>query len=172
MMKKYMAGLLSPILLILAVTLALPAFAADSVATSKTGASTASDMDALLEQVNTDKRSVVAQNMDLTDVEAKAFWPVYDAYQKDLYQIDLRLAKVINDYALAYNKGAVLNDTAKNLMNEAIAIELAEVNLKQSYMPKLLKILPAAKAARYIQIENKIRAIIRYQLAQAIPLVK
>jgi hypothetical protein len=115
---------------------------------------------------------VIANNMNLTDAESKGFWPVYDAYQNDLYQINQRLAKVINDYALAYNKGAVLDDTAKSLLNESIAIEQAEVTLKQSYVPKLIKVIPAAKAARYIQLENKIRAIIRYQLADAIPLVK
>ena len=52
------------------------------------------------------------------------------------------------------------------------AIELAEANLKKTYVPKLSKAVPAAKVARYIQIENKIRATIRYQLAEAIPLVK
>ena len=66
----------------------------------------------------------------------------------------------------------MLNDTAKKLLDEAIAIELAEVKLKQSYVPKLDKILPATKVARYIQIETKIRAVIHYILAEKIPLVK
>ena len=84
----------------------------------------------------------------------------------------MRLANVINDYAMAYNKGAVLDGTAKKLLDEAIAIELAEAKLKQTYAAKLGKVLPAAKVARYIQIENKIRAIIRYELAEGIPLVE
>jgi len=171
-MKKYLTNLLCPALFILAATLALPAFAADSAATTKADNSATSTMEILRQKVSADKKLVIANNMNLTDAEAKGFWPVYDAYQNDLYQINQRLAKVINDYALAYNKGAVLDDTAKSLLNESIAIEQAEVNLKQSYVPKLIKVIPAAKAARYIQLENKIRAIIRYQLADAIPLVK
>jgi hypothetical protein len=109
--------------------------------------------------------------MNLTEEEEKGFWPVYDAYQQELHQINQRIAELINEYALAYNKGAVLNETARKLIDESIAIEMAEVNLKKSYIPKLSKVLPDAKVARYIQIENKIRAIIRYDLVDAIPLV-
>lgn len=163
-MKKNLMSMLRSALLILAATLALPAFADDHA--------TPSNMDILREKVIADKKFVVASNMDLTEAEAKGFWPVYDAYQQDLHKINERMAKVINDYALVYNKGAMLDDTAKKLLDETIAVELAEVKLKQSYVPKLSKVLPGVKVARYLQIENKIRAIVRYELASAIPLVE
>ncbi|MCK5435497.1 MAG: hypothetical protein KAI88_02610 [Nitrosomonadaceae bacterium] len=162
-MKKSMMNMLHPALFVLAISLALPAFAADTSGTSS--------MEILRQKITADKKFLVVSNMKLTDAEAKEFWPIYKAYQKDLHQINERLAKVIKDYAEAYNKGALSDDTAKKLLNEAIAIELAEVKLKQSYIPKLDKILPATKVARYIQIETKIRAIIRYGLADGIPLV-
>lgn len=163
-MKKSLMNMLHPALFVLAITLALPAFAADTSGTSS--------MEILRQKITADKKFLVVSNMELTDAEAKEFWPIYKAYQKDLHQINDRLAKVIKDYATAYNKGALSDDTAKKLLDEAIAIELAEVKLKQSYIPKLDKILPATKVARYIQIETKIRAIIRYGLADGIPLVK
>ncbi|MCJ7681222.1 MAG: hypothetical protein MUP70_10890, partial [Candidatus Aminicenantes bacterium] len=43
----------------------------------------ADNMQILLEKVKADKKLVVAANMDLTESEAKGFWPVYEAYQKD-----------------------------------------------------------------------------------------
>jgi hypothetical protein len=162
-MKKSMMNMLYPVLFVLTTILALPAFAADTSGTSS--------MEILRQKVKADKKFLVVSNMKLTDAEAKEFWPIYKAYQKDLHQINERLAKVIKDYAAAYNKGALSDDTAKKLLDEAIAIELAEVKLKQSYIPKLEKILPATKVARYIQIETKVRAIIRYGLADGIPLV-
>ena len=170
MMKKYLTNMLRPALLILATALALPAFAADDSATSAVGESAANNMEILREKIYADKKFLVANNMNLTDAEAKAFWPIYESYQQDLHRINDRLANVVNDYALAYNKGALLNDTAKKLLDEAIGVELAEIKLKQSYVPKLGKVLPVAKVARYIQIENKIRAIVRYGLAETIPL--
>jgi len=163
-MKKYFTNMLRPALFILAATLALPAFAANN--------KEASEADKQRQKVSADKKLLVANNMKLADAEAKAFWPIYDAYQKDLEQIDERLAKVINDYTLAYKKGGMPNDMAKKLLDEAIAVELDEVKLKQSYVSKLAKVLPAAKVAHYIQVENKIRAILRYGLALSIPMVE
>lgn len=145
---------------------------ASSSASAETSASATTNMEILKEKVKADKKLVVANNMNLTEKEAKAFWPIYDAYQKDLQSINKRTANVIDAYALAYKKGAVLNDTAKKLLDDSIAIEISESKLKQTYADKLSKVIPAAKAARYIQIESKIRAIVKYQLAEAIPLVE
>jgi hypothetical protein len=127
-------------------------------------------MEILRDKIYADKKLLVAENMELTEDEAKKFWPVYEAYQEDLHKINERMAKVINEYALAYNKGAILDKTAKQLIDQAIDVELDEAKLKKSYVPKLSRILPGVKVARYMQIENKIRAIVRYELASAIPL--
>ncbi len=151
------------ILLAALAALALPALAQ---------AQATSNMEILRQKVKTDKKLLVAQNMQLTDAEAKAFWPVYDAYQDDLQKINQQVGKAVAEYADAYNKGPVPNETAKKLLRQTFAIEEAELKLKRSYVPKLEKALPAAKVARYVQIENKIRAAIRYELAEAIPLVQ
>lgn len=148
----------------LAVTISQPVLAQDK------GGNT--NMEILREKIKADKKLIVAANMQLSEAEAKRFWPVYEAYQEDLKKINQRLGKVIVEYAEAYNKGTVPDATAKKLLNEALAIEDAEVKLKRSYVPKLEKVLPEMKVARYIQIENKIRAIIRYELAAGIPLVE
>jgi hypothetical protein len=156
--------MLRSILLILAVSLPLPGFAGVE-------GDPANNMGILRDKVTADKKFVVANNMNLTESEAKAFWPVYEAYQQDMRVIDERLAKVIDEYAAAYNQGPVPDSTATKLIEEAIGVEMAEVKLKQSYVPKLSKVLPGAKVARYLQIESKIRAITRFELASAIPLV-
>jgi len=130
------------------------------------------NMDILRQKIKADKKLVIAQNLQLTDAEGTAFWPVYEAYQKDLQQLNQRIGAMVVAYADAYNKGPVANDVAKKLLDEALAVDDAEAKLKASYAPKVLGALPATKAARYIQIENKIRAVIRYELAAGIPLVQ
>ena len=130
------------------------------------------NMEILRQKITADKKLVVAENLQLTDAEAATFWPLYEGYQKDLQQVNQRLTAVVKAYADAYNKGPVGNDVAKKLLDEAIAVDEAEAKLKVSYVPKVLGALPATKAARYIQIENKIRAVIRYELAAGIPLVQ
>jgi hypothetical protein len=131
------------------------------------------NMEILKEKVKADKKLVVAANMNLNDAEAKNFWPLYEGYQKELEQINQRLGATINAYAQEFNagKGEISDDQAKKLLAEALAVEESEVKLRQSYAAKLGKVMPATKVARYLQIENKIRAMIKFELAAQIPLV-
>jgi hypothetical protein len=143
------------------------------LATSPVLAQSASDtnMEILKEKLKADKKLLIAGNMDLSDAEAKQFWPVYEAYQKDLDAVNKQLGKTIQEYADAFNNGMIPNDTAKKLLNEAISVEEQEVKLKRTYADKLGKVIPATKVARYIQMETKIRSVIKYEMAQQIPLV-
>lgn len=129
------------------------------------------NMKILQAKITADKKLLVAENMNLTDVEAKNFWPIYDAYQKDLQKIDDRLAELINEYAIVYNANTVTNEKARQLLDEAVKVESAEIQLKQSYIPKIAKILSGVKTVRYIQMENKIRALVRYEISEMIPLM-
>jgi hypothetical protein len=131
-----------------------------------------SNMDILRDKLKSDKKLIVADNMKLSDAEGKNFWPVYDAYQKDLEALNTRTIKMIEDYAEAYNQGRISNESARDLLSRSLAIDHDEVNLRKTYVAKMQKVLPDAKVARWLQIENKIRAAVRYDLASSIPLVE
>jgi len=132
----------------------------------------ADNMQILRDKIKADKKLVVATNMELTEPEAKAFWPIYDAYQKDLQKINRRIVSLLDSYAADARAKTLTDDKAKKLIDEALAIEQAETNLKSTYAPKFEKVLPIKKVARYLQIENKIRALVKYDLAQGVPLVQ
>jgi hypothetical protein len=150
--------------LILPLAISLPVMAAQQP--------TDSDLQILLEKVRADKKLLVAANMELTDAEAKKFWPLYDVYQKELKTLNARVAALINSYADDYNNDTMTDAKAKKMIREMIAIEEAEAAMKKSFVPKLYKALSAVKSARYLQIENKIRAALRYEVAGLIPLAK
>jgi len=128
------------------------------------------NMHIVLEKIRADKKLLVADNMQLTEAEAKAFWPVYAQYQDELFLLRSRTAKLINDYADAYEK--MTNDKAKKLLDEYMTIETLGPKLRQAYLPKFRKVLPEVKVVRYYQIENKINAALIYELAANIPLMK
>jgi CHASE3 domain sensor protein len=130
------------------------------------------NMQILREKVKADKKLLVATNMELTESKAKGFWPVYEEYQKGLATINQRIAKLIESYATDYRANTLTDEKAKKLIDEFVAIDKAEAELKRSYIPKLSKVLPAKKVARYLQIENKIRAVVKYELADGVPLVQ
>jgi hypothetical protein len=130
----------------------------------------ADNMQIVLEKVRADKKLLVAENMQLAEAEAKAFWPVYDQYQDELFLLRARTVKLIKDFADAYEKMG--NDTAKKLLDEYMTIESLGPKLRQTYLPKFRKVLPEVKVVRYYQIENKINAALMYELAKNIPLAK
>jgi hypothetical protein len=156
MMKR-----LSALFLVGLMACALPALAQEA---------SDANMEILKQKLKADKKLLVANNMELSDAEAKKFWPVYDAYQKELEQVNQKLGQTIRDYAEAFNKGSIPDNTAKKLLGDALSVEEQETKLKRTYAEKLEKALPYSKVARYIQIETKIRSLIKMELAQQIPL--
>ena len=145
--------------------------AAPAIAQTKPAAPAQTDnMQILREKLKADKKLLVAANRELTEAEAKAFWPVYEEYQKGLAKINDQLATTITAYAKEYNAGSLTDKKATELVSQSIAIEESESKLKRAFMPKLAKVLPGRKAARYMQIENKVRALIKYEIAGEVPL--
>jgi len=130
----------------------------------------ADTMQIVLEKIRIDKKLLVAENMQLTEKEAKAFWPVYAAYQDELFLLRTRTLKLINDYATAYEK--MTDGMAKKLLDEFMTIEALRLKLNKTYLPKFRTALTDAKVVRYYQIENKINAVLAYELAGSIPLIK
>jgi hypothetical protein len=130
----------------------------------------ADNMQLVREKIQTDKKLFIAQNMNLTESEAKVFWPVYENYQKDLAKLVDKTVKLVENYAANYQ--TMTEEAAKELINGYLAIEGERVTLMKSFLPKFRKVLPEKKVARYYQLENKIDAVVNYGLARQIPLVK
>jgi len=131
---------------------------------------TSDNMQIVIEKIHADKKLLVAENMQLTEAEAKAFWPVYKQYQDELFLLRTRTVKLIKDYSAAYE--TMNNATAKRLLDEYMTVEALGPKLRNAYLPKFRKVLPEVKVARYYQIENKIQAALVYELAAQIPLMK
>ena len=106
----------------------------------------ASNMEILRQKLQADKKLLVAANMELTETEAKGFWPVYDAYQSDLGTLNARIGQLVKRYAEAYRTNTLTDATAKSLLDEALAIEQAEVTMRQAATPKLSAVLPVTLA--------------------------
>jgi hypothetical protein len=128
------------------------------------------DMPFLAEKVKADKKLLVAENMQLNEAEAKAFWPVYEKYQAELFLLRTRTVNLIKNYSDNYD--TMTDATAKKLLDEMLTIETLRGKLAVAYLPKFRAVLSERKAARYYQIENKINAGLYYELAARIPLVK
>jgi hypothetical protein len=116
------------------------------------------------------KKLIVLQNMEFTAGEGKFFWPVYEDLQKELFQANQRAAKLIVAYASAYQ--TLTDDQAAKIVAQYFDIRKSRTDILNRYAIELAKGLPAKKVFRYIQVENKLEAIARYELAKSIPLAQ
>jgi hypothetical protein len=130
----------------------------------------ADNMEIVKEKIRTDKKLFIATNMQLTESEAKTFWPIYDAYQSELETLVNRKGKLIEKFAANYE--SMSDETAKSLLDNNLSIDSDYQKLRQSYLSKIRGVLPDKKVARFYQLESKIHAIVEFEIARRIPLVQ
>jgi len=130
----------------------------------------ANNLQIIHEKLKADKKLIVSKYMELTESEAKNFWPVYEEYQTDLQKIYDRMGSLLKSYAAEYK--SLTDEKAKTLLDDWLSLEQDDAKRRQSYVPKILKALPGKKAARYLQIENEFHILLNYDLAATVPLVQ
>jgi hypothetical protein len=125
-------------------------------------------LDVTREAVESQRRVLVAGAIPLTNAEADAFWPLYDAYEKERRPLDERANKLVSDFLAG---SASLTDAqAKAMVDEALSIEEGKLRLRRGYLGRMEKAIPPRKVARFYQIDNKLDSVVRADIAKQIPL--
>jgi hypothetical protein len=152
----------------LALVVAFPGMAQTQAEPATQGIKT--DEQIILKQVMTDKRAVFAQNLQLSDSESRAFWPVYDEYEAKLKKLNDEFLALVDDYAAKF--GSLTDADATAMLQKKMRIEKDREALKQSYTRKVAKVLPPVKALRYAQVETRIDNMIRNDVYSLIPIAQ
>jgi Spy/CpxP family protein refolding chaperone len=150
--------------------IALAALTAGVVVSAPAAAQVRSEIELTRQQIQTERQALVAAGMELTDEEAAKFWPVYREYRAELAPIGDRQVELIMGYADKY--GSVDDDYAQEMLNEFLNIKQAQLEVLRKYVPKFLAVMPAVKVARFYQIENKLDAVVAFDLAASIPVLQ
>lgn len=126
-------------------------------------------LDLTREAVESQRRLLVSGSLRLGDAEAKAFWPLYDDYEKERRPLDARANKLVADFLAA--AGSLTDAQARSMLDDGLKIEEARAKLRRSWYDRMAKAIPARELARFYQIENKLDAVVRADLSKQIPLV-
>lgn len=116
----------------------------------------------------TDRRDVVAEQMNLTPDEGKRFWPLYNSYRSEQSAQGKRLASLIADYAARL--GSLQDADASAMTREFIDIEQKSLDIKKAYLPKFEAILKPKQVARFFQTDQKVDAGVKFGIAEGVPL--
>lgn len=129
------------------------------------------DVNEALLLLQSGREQIIRDEMRFSSGESSAFWPVYDQYQIELVPIRDRYSALLNDYLEKYRNGAVSEDFANKLIEDYLQIQGDILKVKEKHLKAFRKVLPARKAARFYQLENKLEAELNLQLALVIPLI-
>jgi len=127
------------------------------------------DIQMLRRDLRSEKKQVVAQNMQLTDSEAEKFWPIYDQYTAETIKINDTKFAIVKKYKEGYN--TITDAEALSLIDSWLEADEATAKLRQKYIPIFEKVLPAKKVVRFLQIDRRIGLILDIQIAAQIPLL-
>ena len=149
-------------LLLFASTLAL------SLLPALAGAQTPTELEIGREVVQAQRKAIVAQSLELSEEQAKRFWPVYNDYQAKRQEIYDRRVALIKQYSGSYE--TLTDEQAMQLVNGYQAFNKDRHELRRDFVEAFSKVLPPKRVMRFYQVENKLDAIIDYRLAQSVPL--
>jgi hypothetical protein len=116
------------------------------------------------------RKAVVGENMVLTADQSKVFWPLFDAYEQRMDQIEDRHIREVKNYVASYSN--LTDANANQKLDEVLAIQQARLQTQEEYVPKFRAVLPGVVVTRFFQIDNKIRAMLQCNIAQMVPLAQ
>ncbi|MCF6361024.1 MAG: hypothetical protein L3J29_09715 [Cyclobacteriaceae bacterium] len=135
------------------------------------GSSQAQELLELLKKdLNKEKRSLVAEAMDIKEENKTAFWEAYGEYETATNElIDMR-AKNINKFAENYDK--LTDEIADEIASTYMSSKSKQLKIQKTTYKKLKKLMGARQAARFIQIMNQVQLLIDVQIASEVPLIE
>jgi hypothetical protein len=134
----------------------------------KAQGSTDQDIELLRKDIRSQKKQIVAANMNLTDKEATQFWPIYDQYTADLIKINDKKYAVVKEFAQNYD--TLTDEQAERLTQQALEVDASVTQLRLRYRPLFQKVLAGKKTALFFQIDRRLVMLIDLQLSSQMPL--
>ena len=128
------------------------------------------DIDLMRTDIRSQKKQIIAANLQLTDAEAEKFWPVYDQYTAELVKINDAKYAAIKIYATGYN--TLNDDQATGLIKQILVVDQSVAQLRMKYVPIFNTVISGKKTALVFQLDRRLVSLIDLQLASQIPLVQ
>jgi Spy/CpxP family protein refolding chaperone len=156
-------------MLVAAVVMCSASAFAQTAADPSTKPLTDQDIAMLRQDVSTAKMDVITHTMQFTDKEAAAFWPVYEGYAAAQKQVGDQKIALIKDYAQNYD--TIDDAKATSMSQKMFSIDAETVALRQKWFPKFVAVLGAKRAAKFMQVDNRLTMIMNLQIASVVPLI-
>ena len=169
MVRKYLLSMSMATMVILT-SISVVRSQAQTPSNGSAQSSTDQDIDLLRKDIRSQKKQIIAANLQLTDAEAVKFWPIYDQYTAELVKINDAKYGAIKEYATNY--ATLTDDQAMSLTRQILGVDQSVAQLRLKYAPLVGKAISGKKTALFFQLDRRLVMLIDLQLASQIPMVQ
>ncbi len=131
--------------------------------------SAADEIELVRSIVQTGRKVVVAKNMQLTDAESEAFWPVYNEFETAVRAVNDKRVKILSELARDFD--TLSDEQAVDLLQQSFKFQQERVKVRKSFIRKFKKVLSGKRLTRFYQIDGKVDTMIDFDIARTVPLV-
>lgn len=128
-------------------------------------------IDSAIEVARADMRAertaIITADMDFSDKDAAAFWPIYRQYEYERSTLEDRRVAVIKEYIQKYSN---LTDVeAKAMAERMFEYDSLVTELKKKYFKKFNEALPALTVTKFFQLDRRIDLLMDMKVESALP---
>jgi membrane-bound ClpP family serine protease len=120
--------------------------------------------------VEAERSTLIGEALDLTSAEAKAFWPLYGAYRKEIAAVNGRRFQITMEFV--QKQGKLTDEEATRMLADYIGVERDYLGIDEKYAEEFSRVLPPQKVIRLFQAENKLNTRLAAELTKSIPLAR
>jgi len=113
-----------------------------------------------------EKRDIVAEFIELSDVQEQEFWALYNEYENERKELGRKKFQLLQSYVDDY--GQVKAEDADNFMKQAIPLRIKSDKLTDNYYKKIKTKTDPVVAMQFYQIENYLADAIKMELLEDI----
>ena len=113
-----------------------------------------------------EKRDIVAEFVELSEVQEQEFWALYNDYENERKELGKKKFQLLQSYVDDY--GQVKAEDADNFMKQAIPLRIKSDKLTDNYYKKIKTKTDPIVAMQFYQIENYLADAIKMELLEDI----
>ena len=128
------------------------------------------DIRLLRKDLKSMKKQIIAVNLELTEMEAQNFWPIYERYAADLAATTDKKYALLKNYHDNYYS---MTDTqAEEYIKGRAEVEADVTRLRLKYFPIFRRVISGKSTALFFQLDWRLGTLLDLQMASEMPLIE
>jgi hypothetical protein len=120
---------------------------------------------------NANKVVVYNRVMQLSEPEAKKFWPIYRDYERELMKLSDQRLELIRYFFTEQEAGKLTDKASADIAERWLKTVQTRLDLWKKYYGKINKAVSPARGAQFLQLENQMALFIDLAIASEMPAI-